>query len=158
LPTFTWSVVVVARRNGATPWRESISSNVIPAGSIVRHRRTAGAITTAGGVCRSGGRKVMIRRTVKRRRLGDVILETVGRPAPLGVRVGGLLALFGGHAVTEPVDDLDVWWIAAAGRDLLATSAVPRVNAYSYTAPDSPWVMHELAFGLLYAFGLHAVG
>jgi hypothetical protein len=95
---------------------------------------------------------------VKRQALADAFLEAIGRPLPLVAVVGGLLALFARRAATSPVDDLDVWWIAAAGRDMLASGAVPRANVYSYTAPDWPWVMHELGFGVLYALGSASLG
>ncbi len=95
---------------------------------------------------------------MKRRVLANVFLEAVGTPLTLVLIVGGLFALVARHAATAPVDDLDVWWIAAAGRDMLASAAVPRTNGYSYTAPEWPWVMHELGFGLLYALGSAAVG
>jgi hypothetical protein len=97
-------------------------------------------------------------RTVKRRVVADLFLEAVGTPLTLVLIVGGLFALVARHAATAPVDDLDVWWIAAAGRDMLASAAIPRTNVYSYTAPEWPWVMHELGFGLLYALGSAALG
>jgi len=95
---------------------------------------------------------------VKRRRLADVFLRTVGEPRRLALLLGSLFALFAARAATLPVDDPDVWWIAAAGRDLLSTWQIPVRNAYSFTAPNTPWIMHELAFGILYACGLRALG
>jgi len=56
------------------------------------------------------------------------------------------------------VDDADVWWVAAAGRRMLATGAVPRVNGFSFVEPDHAWVMHEWLFGPPYALGLGALG
>jgi len=48
------------------------------------------------------------------------------------------------------VADPDGWWVAAAGRRMVAAFAVPRQNRWSFTAPDHPWVMHEWALGPLY--------
>ena len=54
-------------------------------------------------------------------------------------------------AALAPLWDADVWWILRAGRDMLAESALPQRNRYGFTAPDSPWVMHEWGFGVVYA-------
>lgn len=62
------------------------------------------------------------------------------------------------RCVTAPVGDADVWWVAAAGRRMLATGSVPRTNAFSFVEPDRPWVMHEWLFGPPYALGLRALG
>ncbi len=62
------------------------------------------------------------------------------------------------RAATTRVGDPDVWWIAAAGRSILATGHVPRANAWSFVEPDQPWVMHEWLFGPPYAVGLAALG
>lgn len=56
------------------------------------------------------------------------------------------------------VDDADVWWVAAAGRQMLATGTVPRTNGFSFVEPDHPWVMHEWLFGPPYAWGLGSLG
>jgi hypothetical protein len=65
--------------------------------------------------------------------------------------------LFVGSLVAK-VDDADVWWVAAAGRQMLATGAVPRTNGFSFAEPDHPWVMHEWLFGPPYAWGLGSLG
>ena len=44
------------------------------------------------------------------------------------------------------LSDRDVWFHARAGRDLLAEGHLARVNRYSYTAPDHPWLNHEWLF------------
>ena len=62
------------------------------------------------------------------------------------------------HTVTAPVSDADVWWVAAAGRQILATRSVPATNGWSFVEPDHPWVMHEWLFGPPYAWGLEALG
>ena len=46
-----------------------------------------------------------------------------------------LFAWFAARAAVRPIDDADVWWIAAAGRDALVRWAAPFSNHYSFTAP-----------------------
>jgi hypothetical protein len=95
---------------------------------------------------------------VKRPGVAGAVLAALGRP---GVATAALVAIFAWFAVRcaqRPIDDADVWWIAAAGRDALARGAAPLTNQYSFTAPDHPWVMHELGFGLTYALGVGAMG
>jgi hypothetical protein len=67
----------------------------------------------------------------------------------------GLRAL---AVVRAGVSDVDVWWVAAAGRWMIEHRAVPRANLFSYTAPDHPWVMHEWLLGVPYVVGLDALG
>ena len=62
------------------------------------------------------------------------------------------------RAARAPLDDVDVGWLVATGRTVLATHAVPTRNAFSYAAPDQPWVMHEWLLGVVYAAGFRAVG
>ena len=74
---------------------------------------------------------------------------------------GGLLtswiaALVG--CVRAQVSDADVWWVAAAGRRILATGHAPTTNGMSFVEPDHPWVMHEWLFGPIYAWGTSALG
>jgi hypothetical protein len=54
--------------------------------------------------------------------------------------------------------DSDVFWVAAAGRRMLASGAFPRTNGWSFTAPDHAWVMHEWGFAVPYALGLETWG
>jgi len=61
-------------------------------------------------------------------------------------------------AATLPVFDPDVHWLAAAGRQLLASGHVPSANVFSYTAPNYPWVMHEWLLSPLYAWLLETLG
>ena len=61
-------------------------------------------------------------------------------------------------AVDGPISDCDVWWIAAAGRQMLASAAIIERNLFSFTDPEQPWVMHEWLFGPLYAWGLSHFG
>jgi hypothetical protein len=95
---------------------------------------------------------------VTRRGLAAHGVAALGRPGFAAAILAALFALLAARSITAPVDDPDVWWIAAAGRDVLATLEVPVRNFYSYTSPAHPWVMHELLFGLSYAAGLEAVG
>jgi hypothetical protein len=74
------------------------------------------------------------------------------------VAVGAALTVFALFAATAPVADGDVWWIARAGHDMLASGHVPRHNGYSFADADTPWVMHEWLFGPLYAWGASALG
>ncbi|NOY91788.1 MAG: hypothetical protein GXP55_11380 [Deltaproteobacteria bacterium] len=61
-------------------------------------------------------------------------------------------------AVRRPVDDPDVFWIAAAGRELLEGGALLRENFFSFSAPHTSWVMHEWLLGAPYAWGLAHFG
>ena len=63
------------------------------------------------------------------------------------------MALMVAIVIFAPVFDPDVWWIAAAGRDMMRLGAVPRSNAYGFLQPDFPWVMHEWALGPIFAWG-----
>jgi hypothetical protein len=95
---------------------------------------------------------------VTRRGLARHALAGLSRPGPAAAILAAVFALLAARSITAPVDDPDVWWIAVAGRDMLATLQVPVRNGYSYTSPTHPWIMHELLFGVLYAVGLDAVG
>jgi hypothetical protein len=75
------------------------------------------------------------------------------------VRVLLALTLFAAlHAMLGaawvPVGDADVFWVAAAGRALLTSHAVPTTNLFSFSEPNRPWIMHEWLLGPLYALGL----
>jgi hypothetical protein len=61
-------------------------------------------------------------------------------------------------AGTQTADDPDVWWVAAAGRDMLASGDVPRTNGWSITDARIPWVMHEWLLAVPYAVGTTALG
>ena len=73
------------------------------------------------------------------------------------VALRGLLfmAIFSLAAV--PPLDPDLWWHLANGRLMLATSSIPHVDVYSFSAAGHPWVMHEwladLGMYLLYQAG-----
>ncbi len=64
-------------------------------------------------------------------------------------------------AATSPITDPDIWWVAAAGREILATGRVPTTNLWSFADAAQPWVMHEWLFAVPYEqvltrFGPHA--
>ncbi|MEZ4407137.1 MAG: hypothetical protein R3A52_11745 [Polyangiales bacterium] len=75
-------------------------------------------------------------------------------PAALALLAGVLAA----RASAQPVTDPDAPWIAALGRELLATGHAPRVNGWSFTAPSQPWVAHEWGLSPLYALALSRFG
>jgi hypothetical protein len=62
------------------------------------------------------------------------------------------------QAATKVNPDFDVWWVAAAGRDILATGHVPQTNGHAVVDSDVPWVMHEWLFGPPFAWGLEHFG
>jgi len=68
-----------------------------------------------------------------------------------------LFVLFIFPAWTHPIQDPDYWWLRWAGDEMLH-GAYPRLNALSWTAPDTEWVTHEplveLAYGLAGAGGI----
>jgi hypothetical protein len=76
------------------------------------------------------------------------------------VVVGCLLATAMVVVAVTPIADPDVWWVAAAGREMLAGHgiSVPRANVFSFVEPSHPWVMHEWLFGIPYASGLAHFG
>jgi len=56
----------------------------------------------------------------------------------------------------KTMDDPDVWWQMAAGRDLLSTGHLARTEIFSYTAKGAPWtypVGGGVLFHLLYTLG-----
>lgn len=71
---------------------------------------------------------------------------------------GCFVALAAWQAGCAPVWDGDIWWILRAGEDVLRERAVPRVNRYSFTAPEHPWVMHEWLYGVAAASLVRAWG
>jgi hypothetical protein len=85
-------------------------------------------------------------------------LRLLDRPLGASLAVATAFAVIAVASAISPIDDPDVWWVAAAGRDLLATGHVPTANVYSFAEPTHPWVMHEWLFGPLYAWGLGHFG
>lgn len=76
--------------------------------------------------------------------------------------LGVAVALVGIQAAVAPLWDADLWWLLRAGDDALRAGEAPSRNAYSFTAPEHPWVMHEWLLGvcaaaLRRAFGLPGI-
>ncbi len=72
-----------------------------------------------------------------------------------------LAFLFGTAAValaTFKVNDPDVFWLAAVGRDIVKDHAMPHVNGYSFADGSRPWVTHEGLFALVDFAGFRAAG
>ncbi len=80
------------------------------------------------------------------------------RPRHAAVVVGAVLASAMAAVAVARISDPDVWWVAAAGREMLAGHGVPRENLFSFAEPHHPWVMHEWLFGPVYAWGLAHFG
>jgi hypothetical protein len=95
---------------------------------------------------------------LRRSGLTGASFSVLGRPWVGFASLAALYALLVARSAALPVDDGDVWWIAAAGRDVLESGHAPTTNLYSYTAPGHPWIMHELVFGLVYSRGIDALG
>ncbi len=62
------------------------------------------------------------------------------------------------QAATKANSDCDVWWVAAAGRDLLDSAQLPRENGYAVKDSGASWVMHEWLFAPLFGWGLQRFG
>jgi len=90
--------------------------------------------------------------------VAETALAALGRPWIAFAALAIVFGVFAARSAPLPIDDSDVWWIASAGRDALQTGAAPAANLHSFTAPDHPWVMHELLFGLACAFGIGMLG
>ncbi len=70
-------------------------------------------------------------------------------------------ALYATAAVTvaaTPLIDPDVWWVAAAGREMFANGRVPTQNVFSFVEPAHAWLMHEWLLGPPYAWALEHAG
>jgi hypothetical protein len=61
-------------------------------------------------------------------------------------------------ASLHPVNDPDVFWLARAGETLSTSHAVPTRNAWAFTDPNVPWVLHEPLFALLFFAGISTMG
>jgi hypothetical protein len=85
-------------------------------------------------------------------------LRRLARIEVLGMFVGAVVCAAMAVAATTPTVDPDVWWVAAAGRELLSRGRVQRINLFSYVEPAHPWLMHEWLLGPIYATGLSAMG
>lgn len=85
-------------------------------------------------------------------------LSVLGRPRIAAGTLAVVFALIGIRRAAEPVGDPDVFWLGAVGRDFVLHGVVPRMNHYSYSAPDHPWINHEWGFAAIYGAGMNALG
>lgn len=74
-------------------------------------------------------------------------------PALLAVAVLAAAA----HHLSAPVADNDLWGHVLFGRAILDEHGLPPTNRYSYTAPEFPWINHEVlaecAFAMAFRLG-----
>ena len=85
-------------------------------------------------------------------------LAGLGQPAIVAAVVAALFAYLAWPMGDFRVADPDVFWIAAVGRDVVRSHAMPHVNGYSFADGSYPWIMHEGLFGLLFFEGARMVG
>jgi hypothetical protein len=57
--------------------------------------------------------------------------------------LAGILIFIAFLTVATKIIDPDFYWHLQDGKTILATHAVPRVDTYSYTMTNAPWVDHE---------------
>jgi tetratricopeptide (TPR) repeat protein len=62
-----------------------------------------------------------------------------------------LAGVVGAALLWHTTGDLDLLLHDRTGRDILAGDGIPRLNGYSFTAPEHPWLDHEWAFQVLVA-------
>jgi hypothetical protein len=87
-----------------------------------------------------------------------LLLNALSDPRFVPVALAGMFGVLALRVGLEPFSDQDAGWIAAAGRRMLATGQVPRVNGWSIHDAATPWVMHEWALGPLYAVLMRTLG
>jgi hypothetical protein len=86
------------------------------------------------------------------------VLGFFTRPRYLAIFTSTIVTAEMAVMATTPVPDPDVWWVAAAGREMLATHSVPRENLFSFVEPNHIWLMHEWLLGPPYALGMLRLG
>lgn len=86
------------------------------------------------------------------------LLSFVTRPLYLAAFVLTAGTMATAVVATTKLYDPDVWWVAAAGREMFASARIPRENLFSFTEPHHAWLMHEWLLGPLYALGLERLG
>jgi len=57
-----------------------------------------------------------------------------------------------------PVADNDLWGHVYFGRMILASGRIPAANQFSYTAPNHPWINHELFAECAFALAFNRLG
>jgi hypothetical protein len=75
-----------------------------------------------------------------------------GRQAWQQASLLALVLLFATCVFSIPVADNDLWGHVYFGRAILAEGSLPPVNRYSYTAPDFPWINHEILAECIFAW------
>lgn len=88
----------------------------------------------------------------------EFLLRVLTRPRNLVLFLGVLFTTAEVQVAYKPLFDPDIWWVAAAGRRMLATGRVPTENIFSFVEPTHPWIMHEWLLGPAYAWGLDRIG
>ena len=86
------------------------------------------------------------------------LVKFVTRPLHLAAFVLTASCMAAAVVATTKLHDPDVWWVAAAGREMFASGRIPRENLFSFTEPHHAWLMHEWLLGPLYALGLERLG
>lgn len=92
-------------------------------------------------------------------RRSDSPLQPQGRREVLtvGACLIALIAFVASLATSHnPASDL--FWQMRAGRDIVGHHAVPRVDAYTWTVPHHPWILHEWGMCVLLWLAFHAGG
>jgi hypothetical protein len=68
-----------------------------------------------------------------------------------------VLVFIGGLGFLRRTDP-DYWWHLRAGRDILASGSLPRVDAYSHTMAGQPWIAHSWLWEAVLALVSDRVG
>ncbi len=63
-----------------------------------------------------------------------------------------LVYIFSINAFSDIFADVDLWGHLKFGEEIISTKSIPQVNTFSYTAPDHPWINHELLAEIIFAF------
>lgn len=101
----------------------------------------------------------LLRMTVRRIRLGRLLpLRALSDHRILVAFLAVAFAVLAIRTTVRPISDPDVWWVAAAGRDMVLRGAVPTRNFYSFADGPRSWVMHEWLYAAPYQLGLEALG
>jgi hypothetical protein len=86
------------------------------------------------------------------------LLLAVGRPWLVAAGLAAMFGLAAWQSADFRVVDADVFWLAAAGRDMVLHHAMPHVNGYSFADGSRPWVLHEGLFALYMFSGIRSLG
>jgi hypothetical protein len=86
------------------------------------------------------------------------IFRLLSRPPVACLVLAAVLTAAALPLATGPAIDMDIWWIAAAGRRIFESGRAPHTNMFSFVEPDHPWVMHEWLYGLIFDRGTAWLG